>query len=350
MNLTEYSIAGGCGCKIPAEILDNILNFTTPPIENNHIILGFKEKDDAIIYSSSDKSVFIQSLDFFSPIIDDAYAFGKIAAANALSDIFAKGGTPFIALSILGYPNDLIPFEIPKMILQGAIDICNQHSVSIAGGHSIRNPQVIFGLSVTGQIDKHNIKPKSGAKDDDWIYMTKPLGIGIYSTAIKKKIFQLSDFEEYYDIIVQVNQLGKKLGHLEYVNSMTDITGFGLIGHLSEICAQSDKSAEIYFDNILTLKNVKYYMELDAISQGGKNNASHYFSSESNIDEYSSNILSDPQTNGGLMVTISSNYKNEFSNFLIENGLEKMINPIGQIIKKEKNGINIRVLREMSYH
>ena len=343
IKLTDYSTAGGCGCKIPPESLTKLLKFTTLPFQDSSIICGFKERDDAIIFDVMNKGTLIQSLDFFSPIVDDAYTFGKIAAANSISDIFAKGGTPFLALSILGYPIDEIPTEIPNKIMQGAIDLCNKYSISLAGGHSIRNPQVIFGLSVTGHIDKKNIKAKSAAKSGDWIYLTKPLGIGIYSTAMKRKLFQDSDLDEFYDVILEVNQIGEKLATLEYVNAMTDITGFGLLGHLAEVCEHSNKSAEIFASNILTLKNVEYYINMGAISEGGKNNAKQYCPYVSNINEYYTNIISDPQTNGGLMLTVSDNCKNKFSNFLIDNGLERMIEPIGRILKKEKETIDIKI-------
>lgn len=343
--LTNHSIAGGCGCKIPAESLKDLLNFKNEPIQSSNIICGLKEKDDAVIYEAKNEDTFVQSLDFFSPIVDDAYTFGKIAAANSISDIYAKGGVPFLALSILGYPIETVSTSIANEIVQGAIDVCNSLSISLAGGHSIKNPQIIFGLSVTGSINRQNIKSKSDAKNRDWLYLTKPLGIGIYSTAIKRKLFRQNDYKEFLDVILKINKLGLAFSQLGFVNAMTDVTGFGLIGHLVEICEQSNKSAELYYENIITLNNINHYVNQGVESNGGQKNAEIFAPFVSNLNEAQKRILSDPQTNGGLLITVSENEKNRFEQFLSDNGLENMARPIGQIRENESKRINIEIVK-----
>ncbi len=247
------------------------------------------------------------------------------------------GASPTIALSILGWPIDKIPAKYARKVLEGARDVCESVGVSLAGGHSINNPQPIFGLSVIGQINPRYLKLNASAQDNDILYLTKPLGSGIYSTALKQNKIGSRDKSDLIKVITTLNSIGVKIGKLNYVNSMTDITGFGLFGHLIELCKASKLSAEITFDNIPLLKNIKSYYESGIITSGGKRNWDSYKSLVGTTDDFKKTILSDPQTNGGLLVTVNQKYKIPFESFLKRNDLQEFSTPIGVIKTNRRN-------------
>jgi selenide,water dikinase len=339
--LTQLTEAGGCGCKIPPGVLDSILCYGKGAYSDAQLLVGNISKDDAAIYQIDKNRAVVSTVDFFTPIVDDPYTFGKIAAANAISDVYAMGGTPLWALAILGFPiNDVKDIEV-RRILEGAVSVCEQAGVVIAGGHTINNPQPIFGLCVNGFVEIDRIKENNKAKVGDLIFITKPLGVGILSTAIKVNKIQ----QEHYDLAVEnmttLNDIGRKLSKLNCVNAMTDITGFGLAGHLLEICTSSNVSAEVYFDKVPIIKGIEIYTQQNIVTGGGKRNWKSYKEKIVGTDEFSEIILSDPQTNGGILITVTKDGLSDFYNLMNENKLTQFQVPIGKIIENNNNQLFI---------
>ena len=342
IKLTELTEAGGCGCKIPPSVLDSILNYGKGTHIDVQLLVGNISKDDAAIYQIDETRAVVSTVDFFTPIVDDPYTFGKIATANAISDVYAMGGQPLWALAILGFPvKDVDDFDV-KRILEGAVSICEQAGVIIAGGHTINNPQPIFGLCVNGFVEIDRVKRNDKAKIGDLIYITKPLGVGILSTAIKLNKIQQEHYTLAVESMTALNDIGRKLSQLQCINAMTDVTGFGLAGHLLEICRGSDVSAEIYFDKLPIINGVETYIEQNIITGGGKRNWKSYKEFVMGTNKFSEIILSDPQTNGGILVTVSENDLSEFQDLMKENNLNQFITPIGKIIESENNQLFIR--------
>jgi selenide, water dikinase len=329
INLTQFTEAGGCGCKISSKMLSEIIQSVKLKSDANNLLTGNYHNDDAAVIKISKQKALVFTDDFFTPIVDDPFCFGQIAACNALSDIYAMGGTPKVALSILGFPVDKIPTKFIRKVLEGAKNICDIANVSLAGGHSINNPQPIFGLSVIGMINPKYLKLNAHAKNNDLIYLTKPLGTGIYSTALKLNKINATDKSEMINVMSRLNVIGKKIAKLDYVNSMTDVTGFGLMGHLIELSKASQLYAEINFDNIQLLKNIKKYFDDGIVTSGGQRNWESYKSLVEVVDNFKKIILSDPQTNGGLLITVNQQYEKQFESFLKRNDLEQFSKPIG---------------------
>ena len=335
IKLTEYSTAGGCGCKVPSNLLSGITECINLP-EDMNIMTDFQDNEDAAIYKINEQQCMVYSLDFFTPIVDDPYLFGRIAAANALSDVYAKGIQPNLALSILGYPKELDNSGIAAEVVKGASDLCKELGVSIVGGHTIYNPQIIFGLSVVGIAEISHIKRNNNAKAGDLIYLTKPIGSGILSTAVKKGLIDPEDEKEMIRYLGIANSVGKVLGNLSYVNSMTDVTGFGLLGHLVEVCRASGVSASLNFKSVQQFPNLKKYLDAEVITSGGVNNWNNYKKYVNPIDEREGVILSDPQSNGGLLLTIDPKHQRKFEKILAQNGLKAFNEPIGRIRANDK--------------
>lgn len=345
INLTQYTDAGGCGCKISPKTLSEIIQTVKLKPDDKNLLAGNYYNDDAAVIKIDKTKALVFTDDFFTPIVDDPFYFGKIAACNALSDIYAMGASPKIALSILGWPVEIIPSWYARKVLEGARSICETVGVSLAGGHSINNPQPIFGLSVIGQINPKYLKLNTSAKNNDIVYLTKPLGTGIYSTALKQNKISKNDKKDMIKVMSTLNVLGIEIAKLSYVHSMTDITGFGLFGHLIELCKASNLSAEITFANIQLLKNTSRYIESGIITSGGKRNWESYKSLVGTIDDLKRTILSDPQTNGGLLVTVSQNSKSLFESFLKRNNLQKFSKPIGILKTNTFNSKKIIVVK-----
>lgn len=344
IRLTQLSDAGGCGCKIPPDMLSDLLQDVLFKPESNNIIAGNDNNEDAAVVKLSDSEAIIFSNDFFTPIVDDPYDFGKIASCNALSDIYAMGGIPKFALSILGFPKNTISSKIVNQVLKGAKDICNSVGISLVGGHSINNPQPIFGLSVVGFINPQHVKLNSTGKSNDLLYLTKPIGTGIYSTALKKGMLKDDDLEDALNIMSTLNSIGTKIAGLSYVNSLTDVSGYGLIGHLYELCNSSGLQAALDFSIIPVLKNVDYYFQKGIITSGGKRNLKFYKPFISYNNPFKGAVLCDPQTNGGLLVTVNPNFQNEFEYFLKNNHLNDFAKPIGRLNSHSKSAKTIEIL------
>jgi selenide,water dikinase len=334
IKLTQFSIAGGCGCKVPNNLVSDIVKNISLS-DNKNIISDFRHNEDSAIVKINDDQYMVYSVDFFTPIVDDPELFGRIAAANALSDIYAKGAQPAFALSVLGFPHEFDNTDVPGKIIAGANKLCDELNVSILGGHTIHNPQVFFGLSVVGFARKEQLKFNNTAKPGDLIYMTKPLGTGVMSTAQKKGSLFPDDELQMLKYISKPNTLGAVLGNHAFVNCMTDITGFGLVGHLSEICDSSNVSAKIKFDKIKLLPNLEEYIEMGIVTKGGQTNWDNNRHNLNGIGNFTSIVISDPQSNGGLLITVDPAFRKEFEEVLVKNDLADFTEPIGEITMKK---------------
>lgn len=317
IRLTQYAHGAGCGCKIAPAVLEEILKESHAPFKDYPgLIVGNDTRDDAAVYALNEKTYLISTTDFFMPIVDDAHTFGAIATANALSDVYAMGGRPLMALALLGWPVDKIPAEVAAQVLRGAESTCAVAAIPLAGGHSIDSPEPFFGLAVTGIIEKQNLKRNNTARPGDVIYLTKPLGSGIITTAAKRNQADEADLNEAIRWMTQLNTAGEKLGSLPYVTAMTDVTGFGLLGHLLEICEGSKTSAEIFYDKVPLLNNLKNYTSRMIYPDNTMRNWQSFEKKVSGIGAESLLTLCDPQTNGGLLVCVDCAKAIDFEIFM----------------------------------
>ncbi len=232
IKLTQYSHGAGCGCKISPAVLDSILHSDLPKQKFAGLLVGNESKDDAAVFDIGDGTCIISTTDFFMPIVDDPFTFGAIASVNAISDVYAMGGEPFMAIAILGWPINKIAPEVAKEVLEGSRKICADAGIPLAGGHSIDCPEPVFGLAVSGKMKKENLKRNDTAKAVSLLYLTKPVGIGIITTAQKKGIVAEAHLQQAVNTMLTLNKPGAQFEKLPYVNAMTDVTGFGLLGHL----------------------------------------------------------------------------------------------------------------------
>ena len=342
--LTEYSHGAGCGCKISPSVLESIVNINGTKYRSfAGLLVGNDQKDDAAVMDLGDGTAIISTTDFFMPIVDDPATFGKIAAVNAISDIYAMGGTPLMAIAILGWPVDKIPSRIASEVVHGARTICDGINIPLAGGHSIDSPEPIFGLAVTGRVEIDHLKKNAGARVRDLLYLSKPLGVGILTTAQKKKLLRNQDDELAIRSMLELNQLGERLARLDYVHAMTDVTGFGLAGHLIEMCEASDVSVKLNMAAVPTLDSemLKYYLDQSCIPGGTNRNYQSYgHKMTPDITAWQRNILCDPQTSGGLLISIDPEYKTQVENLLHENGIYNQ--SMGTITKPGGRIIHVR--------
>lgn len=344
IKLTSFSHGAGCGCKISPAVLDTILKRNVALPNQEKLLVGNDCKDDAAVYDLGDGKALISTTDFFMPIVDDPYDFGAIASTNAISDVYAMGGVPILAIAILGWPINKIAAEVANEVIRGARDVCKKAGISLAGGHSIDSPEPIFGLAVNGLVDIQYLKKNSTSKVGDYLFLTKSLGIGILTTAEKKNLVSAEDILIAKHSMSALNSIGSKLSMISGVNAMTDVTGFGLLGHLTEMCEGSGVSAEIEYSNVQFLtENLDNYIEEGAIPGGTTRNLESYQHKISNITGIKRNLikLADPQTSGGLLISVSKDSANEVIQLLKDNGLENYIIPIGKIINKTDYSVAI---------
>jgi selenide, water dikinase len=342
IKLTNYSISGGCGCKVPNHILGGIIK-DLKLSDSKLIVSDFRHNEDSAIVKINDTQCLVYSLDFFTPIVDDPVMFGRIAAANAISDVYAKGAKPYMALSIFGFPKELGNTDIPHKITQGANKLCEELDIMLLGGHTIYNPQILFGLSVVGIAEFSQIKLNTAARAGDLIYLTKPIGSGILSTAIRRDVLTPDDHKSLLAALTSPNKLGAVLGDLGFVHCMTDVTGFGLLGHLVEICTASGVSAKLHFENVKTFPNLVQYMNMGIRTAGGQTNWGNYHTHVNGVSKEVGDILSDPQSNGGLLITVDPDYRSEFEQILVNNGFSDFAEPIGEITEKKQLTLDIVV-------
>jgi selenide, water dikinase len=340
VRLTQYSHGAGCGCKISPKVLTEILSQSITEFKDPRLLVGNNTLDDAAVYEIDNEQVIISTTDFFMPIVDDPFDFGGIAAVNAMSDIYAMGGTPVMALAILCWPLSLLSAEIAGQVIEGAKRACARAGIVIAGGHSIDGPEPIFGLAVTGMAQKKQIRQNCTATNGCELYLTKPLGIGILSTAQKKGALLEKDLATSRELMLTINTIGKELGNLEGVKAMTDVTGFGLLGHLIEMCEGSNLSAKINFHDIPMLPNIEYYIEEKTFPGGTFRNFDSYGHKVSPMTDEVKCILCDPQTSGGLLIAVSPEGKNDFLNKAMEYGLT--LKPFG--VMKVKGDLAVEII------
>jgi selenide,water dikinase len=344
IKLTAYSHGAGCGCKIAPKVLDEILQHKTAAPNYAQLLVGNHLKDDAAAYDLGNGTALISTTDFFMPIVDDAFTFGKIAGANAISDVYAMGGKPILAIAILGWPVDKIPATVAGQVIEGAKAICLEAGIPLAGGHSIDSPEPIFGLAVNGIVPIQHLKRNSTANEGDIILFTKPLGIGILSTSQKRGILTEPHLQLMIKQLTQLNKVGEQLGSISDVNAMTDVTGFGLLGHLTEMCEGASLSAEVFYNKVPVLAEAKQYLLQKAIPGGTKRNQDSYghkisWSGNYNKEE-AMNFLTDPQTNGGLLIAVSPQGLTKVQDILKANQL--YAEAIGQFVPKQSTSVLVK--------
>ena len=340
IKLTEYSHGAGCGCKISPAILDEILKSTVSTSVYPRLLVGNSTKDDAAAYDLGNGTSVLSTTDFFMPITDDPFTFGKIAATNALSDIYAMGGKPLMAISILGWPIDKLPPEVAGQVVDGGRTVCEEAGIPLAGGHSIDSPEPIFGLAATGLVDNDRLKQNNQAEADCEIFLTKPLGIGILTTAQKKKKIEPGHIEPAIEAMCTLNKIGGEISALEDVVALTDVTGFGLMGHLTEICEGSGISAVVNFDAIPLLPNTVKYMEMGCIPGGTRKNFKSYGHKLSPMPEERQHIVCDAQTSGGLLCVVRKSGIEAFLKITVEAGLD--LKPIGYTTEKSDYWVTVQ--------
>lgn len=316
--LTQYSHGAGCGCKIAPAILDKILHHSKTEVIFPRLLVGNETKDDAAVYDLGDGTSLISTTDFFMPIVDDAKTFGEIASVNAISDVYAMGGRPIMALAILGWPVEKLPAELAQLVLQGSREVCERAGIPLAGGHSIDSPEPIFGLAVSGIVPTADIKRNNTAKAGDVLYLTKPIGTGIITTAQKRGLALPEDVERAVAWMTTLNSIGQELGALPYVTAMTDITGFGLLGHLLEVCEGSNLSAEINYSSIPLIDNLQYYTGKFIYPDNTMRNWQSFESKVEGIGSESLLTLCDPQTSGGLLISAAAEHEDELEHFFAD--------------------------------
>jgi len=340
IKLTQYSHGAGCGCKISPKILDEILESSFSMPDNKKLLVGNHSKDDAAVYDIGNGKALISTTDFFMPIVDDPYNFGRIASANAISDVYAMGGDPILAIAILGWPINTIPPAVAKRVIEGSRSICLEAGIPLAGGHSIDSPEPIFGLAVNGLVDIKNLKQNNTAREGDLLFLTKRIGVGILTTAEKKNLLKEEHATLAANQMMVLNKAGAVFSKMDSVHSMTDVTGFGLLGHLIEMAEGSNFSAEIDFKAVPLVTDVLIDYVVNGCVPGGTNRNWDSYGQKVNIKnaetfELKKNILSDPQTSGGLLVAVDKTTVAVFQELMKEIGLEEYSNPIGRITKKD---------------
>jgi selenide,water dikinase len=335
IKLTSFSHGAGCGCKISPAVLETILKNNQSPLNFKNLLVGNNERDDAAVMDLGDGTALISTTDFFMPIVDDAKDFGKIASANAISDIYAMGGTPLMAIAILGWPVEKINPKIAAAVLEGSREICAKAGIPLAGGHSIDSLEPLFGLAVTGRVKIEHLKKNSTAKAGDLLFLTKPLGVGIFATGLKRGILREEDYPLFVTTMIELNQAGEMLGKIKGVNALTDVTGFGLLGHLIEMCEGSGLSAELDYNKIPLLKGLDFYTNQFCFPDNTTRNLNAYKDRIGGMNGLEFITLCDPQTSGGLLVSLDPSALNEYQEVIRKAGLDASASvPIGKLSEK----------------
>lgn len=314
IRLTSYAHGGGCGCKIAPSVLEEILSDVQTRFDLPDLLVGAETSDDAVVYRLNDAQAIVATTDFFMPIVDDPVDFGRIAATNALSDVYAMGGKPLFALAITGMPVERMPVAVIRGILSGGELACRAAGVVVAGGHSIDSPEPIYGLAVIGLVHPEQVKTNRGARDGDVLILGKGLGVGVLSAALKQEVLDDAGYAELVATTTQLNAAGQALAAMEAVHAMTDVTGFGLLGHLAEMCRAGNLGAEIEFDDVPVLARARRYA-MDGYTTGaaGRNWDSYgkQVSLPAGLPDWQKTLLCDPQTSGGLLIAVGSSSAGE---------------------------------------
>jgi selenide, water dikinase len=314
VKLTQFSHGGGCGCKISPSILSKILADSPVRQMPAQLLVGIESSDDAAVYQLNEHQAIIATTDFFTPIVDNPFHFGQIAATNALSDVYAMGGQPIFALAILGMPLDKLPVAVIQEIIAGGESICTRAGIPIAGGHSIDTLEPIYGLVAMGTVHPSNVKRNNQAQAGDVLILGKALGVGILSAALKKGRLSDDGYAQMLASTTQLNTPGTALANISDVHAITDVTGFGLAGHLLEICRGSKLSAKLKFTDLPILSDAKIFAE-DGIVTGASQRNWDSYGADVHLDNsyplWQRNLFTDPQTSGGLLVACAPASVNE---------------------------------------
>ena len=304
IRLTTLTHGGGCGCKIAPKVLQEALAGVSSGFPHPDLLVGSATADDAAVFRLNDQQTLVATTDFFMPIVDDPHDFGRIAATNAISDVYAMGATPVLALAILGMPVNTLPLDVIRRIMDGGAEVCRAAGVALAGGHSIDSPEPIYGLAVIGLADPRHLKRNDTAQTGDVLALGKPLGVGVLSAALKKGLLDAAGYAEMLAVTTQLNTVGQRLGTFDAVHAMTDVTGFGLLGHLLEICRGSGLAARIRFDHLPILPTARI-LTPQGIGPGAieRNWASYGYevNLSPELPAWAQRLLCDPQTSGGLL-------------------------------------------------
>ncbi len=334
IRLTQYSRGSGCGCKIAPSVLEEILEGTGSKINFPGLLVGNESRDDAAVLELADGNCLISTTDFFMPVVDDAYDFGRIAAANSISDVYAMGGKPVLAIAILGWPVDKLSPDLAQLVISGARTVCDEAGIPLAGGHSIDSPEPIFGLAVNGLVKKNHLKKNNTARAGDLLFLTKPLGTGILAAALKRGKISEEDLKKSVEVMASLNKCGEMLGSLESVHALTDITGFGLLGHLIEMAEGSNLSAFINYKNVLLIEGIGKYVDQMIFPDSLYRNWNSYQNKVIGVNGPSFITLCDPQTSGGLLAAVAPSEKNIFLETVRKAGLVISDEPLGMITEK----------------
>lgn len=339
IRLTQYSHGAGCGCKISPKLLESILETDRETIEYPELLVGNSTNDDAAAFDLGNGTSVLSTTDFFMPIVDDPFTFGRIAATNAISDIYAMGGKPLMAISIFGWPIDKLDADVAQQVIEGGRAVCEDAGIPLAGGHSIDSPEPIFGLAVTGLAENKDIKRNDTAEAGCALFLTKPLGIGILTTAQKQGKIDEGDIDVAVDAMCTLNKVGADISKLEGVTALTDVTGFGLLGHLSEICEGSGISAVVRFDDVPILPNVKRYLAMECVPGGTRRNFQSYGHKIGPMNAQQQDILCDAQTSGGLLCAVRKDSLDAFLAITKEAGLE--LTQIGETTQPSEHLVEV---------
>jgi selenide,water dikinase len=323
IRLTQLSHGGGCGCKIAPAILEQILGKMSPGIIPPQLLVGTETSDDAAVYQLNPQQAVVATTDFFMPIVDDPTDFGRIAATNAISDVYAMGGTPLFALALVGMPVNVLPIETIGQILAGGESVCRAAGIPIAGGHTIDSVEPIYGLVAIGLVNPAHLKKNSGARSGDKLILGKALGVGIYSAALKKDQLHASDYEVMVASTTQLNTPGPVLACLDGVHAMTDVTGFGLAGHLMEMSKGSQLRAQLNYADIPLLPRAAEFVEAGYKTGASARNWESYgdlVQLNEGLNDTARTLLSDPQTSGGLLVACAPDTVTEVLSIFLQQG------------------------------
>lgn len=306
IRLTSLSHGGGCGCKISPGVLASLLKNMPAAAPFPNLLVGNDTSDDAAVYRINDHQAIVATTDFFMPIIDDPYDFGRIAAANALSDIYAMGGKPLMALALVGMPINVLPHDTISRILEGGAAVCAQAGIPVAGGHSIDSVEPIYGLAAIGMVHPDFITRNQAAKVGDVLILSKPLGVGVLSAALKKDQLDATGYAALIDTTTRLNSPGADIAHIPGVHAMTDVTGFGLLGHALELCRGAGIGAQITYAGLPWLAGVGNYVEKGIFTGASARNWASYGNDttlQSGLPKNAQTLLTDPQTSGGLLIS-----------------------------------------------
>ena len=342
IRLTQYSHGAGCGCKISPQVLDTLLKSSLTPPHDSNLLVGNDSRDDAAVYDLGDGTAAISTTDFFMPIVDDPFEFGRIAAANAISDIYAMGGTPLMAIAILGWPVNSLPPQVAQRVIEGGRSICHEAGMHLAGGHSIDSPEPIFGLAVTGRVTISEMKQNNTAQPGDILFLSKPLGVGILTTAEKQAVLQPQHSRLAAENMMKLNTVGASLAKIDGVSAMTDVTGFGLLGHLSEVCTGSNVKAQLDLAKIPLLDQaVNDYRDMGCVPGGCNRNWQSIEQHIGPCDQGVRDLLCDPQTSGGLLIAVAPEQAGQVEQILA--GADCHTQSIGVLTDNDNNSAPIEI-------